>query len=361
MSTIRRLSDRALGRALLARQCLLERVPAAVTDTLEHVVAIQAQEPQAPYLALWSRLEAFEPGELSELLAARRVVRGSLMRCTVHLVLERDWRVLWPLMAPVLERNLRASPFGKALRGVDARALVARACQHMLRAPYTRPELGQLLAADWPSFDAVSLGYGATLLCSVVQVPPRGLWQRSGQARWTLAETWLAQPLEPRPSLAPLVLRYLAAFGPASVMDIQAWSGLTRLASTVEALRDRLAVYSDERGREPFDLPNAPLPDPEIPAPPRILAPFDNVLLAHADRSRIVSASNRVLISRDRLMRTFLVDGLVAGTWALRGVTLELAPFARLSALHVRELCAEGERLLDFMHADAARRRVVLL
>jgi len=309
---------------------------------------MQAQEPQAPYIGLWSRLEGFDPHELSGLVADRRVVRGTLMRCTVHLVSERDWTLLRPLVRSVLERSLRASPFGRALRDLDLDALAGSAREHLSRAALTRPELGALLATDWPGVDPASLAQAAALLCPAIQVPPRGLWQRGGQARWMASEAPLARGLDPRPDLDAVIVRYLAAFGPASVRDIQAWCGLTKLAASIARLRDRLALYMDDRGRELFDLPGAPLPDPDTPAPVRILAPFDNVLLAHADRARIVSPAHRALVSRERRMRTFLIDGAVAGTWSLTDGQLEFAPFARLRAPDRGALLAEAERLAAF-------------
>lgn len=309
---------------------------------------MQAQEPQAPYIGLWSRLEGFDPYELSGLLADRRAVRGVLMRCTVHLVSERDWTLLRPLMRAVLERSLRSSPFGRALRDLDFDALARSAREHLSHAALARRQIGDLLAADWPGVDPPSLAQAATVLCPAIQAPPRGLWQLGGQARWMASEAWLARSLDPRPDLDAVIMRYLAAFGPASVMDIQAWCGLTKLAATIARLRDRLAVYTDDRGSELFDLPGAPLPDPDTPALPRILAPFDNVLLAHADRARIVSRAHRALVLRERLMRTFLIDGAVAGTWSLADGQLELAPFARLRAPDRGALLAEAERLVTF-------------
>ncbi len=337
-----------LGRALLARQLLLERANLPVAAALEHLLGMQAQEPQAPYIGLWSRLEAFDPHELSALVAERRAVRGVLMRCTVHLVSERDWTLMRPLMRAVLERSFRSSPFGRKLTDLDLEAVADAARERLSTAALTRPELGALLAADWPGVDPASLAQAAALLCPAIQVPPRGLWQLGGQARWTASEAWLGRDLDSRPDLDAVILRYLAAFGPTSVMDIQAWCGLTKLAAVLERLRERLTIYTDERGRELFDVPGVALPDEDAPAPPRLLAPFDNVLLAHADRSRIISRQHRALLSRDRLMRAFLLDGRVAGTWSVSGGRLELAPFARLAAAERRALITEAERLAGF-------------
>lgn len=348
------LSRRELNRALLARQLLLDRHTLPVAEVIERLAGVQAQEPQAPYIWLWSRLEPFKPAELSELITARRAVRGSLMRATVHLVTARDWHWLRPLISPVLARGFGASPFSKALPGVDLDELLDLARDLLAAQPRTRSELGVLLAQRWPDADPVSLAYAATYLEPVIQIPPRGLWRQGAQARWTTAAAWLGQPAGDQPAADELIARYLAAFGPATVADIQAWCGLTRLGETVSRQRDRLRVYTDERGRELFDLPGAPLPDAGTPAPVRFLAPFDNVILSHADRARIVDPADREFVSRDRLLRTFLVDGFVAGTWQLDGATLHIRPVRALPEADRSAVADEAERLLAFLTPEAA-------
>ena len=348
------LSRRALNRALLARQGLLARRRLGVAQALEHLVGMQAQEPQAPYLGLWSRLEGFRPEELSELLAERRAVRGGLMRSTIHLVTARDYRRLWPLASAVLARTFRSSAFSRALAGVDLDELLAAGRELLAREPRTRAELSRLLAERWPGVDAPSLAHAVTFLTPIVQVPPRGLWREAGPARWALAEDWLGSALEKRPSAEEVVLRYLAAFGPATVADIRAWSGLTGLRPVVDGLRDRLRSFADERGRELLDVPGGPLPDPGTPAPPRFLAPFDNAILGHDDRDRVIARDDRDLVYRDRLMRTFLVDGLVAGTWRLDGAALDVRPLRPLGPRDAAAVTAEGERVVSFLAPEAA-------
>ena len=184
-----------------------------------------------------------------------------------------------------------------------------------------------MLAEQWPGVDRTSLAHAVSYLEPLVQVPPRGLWRQGGQARWTTAGAWLGgQRLDAEPAMEDLVLRYLAAFGPATVKDIQAWSGLTRLSEVIDRLRERLRVFHDQDGRELLDVPDGPLPDPDTPAPARFLPPFDNAILSHADRGRIVAPEHRDAVSGDRLLRTFLVDGFVAGTWRLDGATLRVLP-----------------------------------
>jgi Winged helix DNA-binding domain len=343
------LSVRALNRALLARQLLLERRELAVGDAIEHLVGMQAQEPQAPYIGLWTRLADFSPHELSELIATRGAVRGGLMRATIHLVTARDWARLRPLTSPVLARNFAGSQFSKAIAEVDREQLAQRARELLADKPHSRAELAPLLAADWPGVDATSLAYAVTYLEPMVQVPPRGLWGRSGQARWTTVAAWLGDGLDEEPAAEDLVLRYLAAFGPATVKDIQAWSGLTKLSQVTERMGHRLRVFRDERGRELLDVLEGPLPDPDTPAPPRFLAPFDNAILSHEDRSRIIAPEHRPTVSGDRLLRTFLVDGFVAGTWRFDGANLHVQPIAGLSTSDRDAVVAEGERLVAFM------------
>jgi hypothetical protein len=348
------LDNRTLNRALLARQLLLRRHQLPVADAIEHLVGMQAQEPQAPYLGLWSRLESFAPEELSDLIASRGAIRGGLMRSTIHLVTARDWTRLRPLMSPVLARSFNGTAFSRAIAEVDLDELLARARDLLAAKPRTRAELGPILAERWPEVDPTSLAYAVSYLEPIVQVPPRGLWRTSGQARWTTAAGWLNQQVGEEASADALITRYLSAFGPATVQDIHAWSGLSGLRPTVERLRDRLRAFDDERGRELLDVPQGPLPDPDTPVPVRFLAPFDNAILSHADRTRIVSPADRRTLSHDRLMRTFLVDGFVAGTWQIDGATIHVRPFRRLRAAEERAVADEAERLLGFVLPDAS-------
>ena len=341
------LSLRALNRALLARQLLLQREALSATATLARVAGIQAQEPQAPYLGLWSRLQDFDARELSELIANRQAVRGSLMRCTVHLVTAEDWLWLWPTVEPVLARAFRGSPFSKQIAGVDLEELLRVGREYMMLQPRSRTELAQLLAAHWREADPASLAFASSLLTPVVQLPPRGLWRQGGQARWAPADQWLGAGLDEQPRAQRLVSRYLSAFGPATVKDIQAWSGLTRLGQVLAGMD--LVTLSDTGGRVLFDLPGAPLPDPHTPAPVRFLPPFDNVLLSHADRARIIDPATREVLNRDRLMRAFLVDGFVAGTWTLEQRTLHVRPTRALASAELDEVHAEAEALLAFL------------
>src|SRR5215469_11841492 len=234
------LSTQALNRALLARQRLLARVPLAangdraghVIETVEHLAGLQAQAPFPPYYGLWSRLDGFRPGDLAELLVNRAVVRIALMRGTIHLVSARDAAMLRPLTQPVLDRALKAL-FGTQLPSVDTGAIAAAGRALVEEQPRTFSELGALLAERWPEHPPGTLAIAVRTLVPLVQVPPRAVWGQAGQSLHTSAESWLGRPLVLQPSLTGLVRRYLAAFGPATVADIQAWSGLTRLREPV--------------------------------------------------------------------------------------------------------------------------------
>lgn len=221
---------------------LLARRALPVAAAVEHLVGMQSQEPQAPYVGLWSRLEKFAPNELSDLIATRRAVRGALMRATLHLVTARDWVRLHLLMSPVLVRSFNGAPFSKAIEGVALDELLAHGRALLAQHPRTRAELGRLLASRWPGVDPTSLAYAVSYLEPLIQVPPRGLWRRSGQARWTTAQAWVAPTDDSQMSLGELIRRYLTAFGPATVQDIRAWSGMTGLNQVTEEERGRLAA-----------------------------------------------------------------------------------------------------------------------
>jgi Winged helix DNA-binding domain len=292
------LGPRELNRATLERQMLLRHRKLSAVEAIERLVGMQAQAPAPPYIGLWTRLKNFHPDELERLILERRAVRIALMRNTVHLVSARDCLALRPLMQPVLDRGLYATRANRAhLDGIDVESLVAAGRALLEEEPHTARELGELLQEQWPDRDPASLARAIRHLVPLVQVPPRGLWGRSGPAAHTTAETWLGRPLDPTPSLEETILRYLGAFGPATVKDVQTWSGLTRLGDVIERIRPRLRIFRDERGKELFDLPDAPMPDSDTPAPPRFLPEFDNLILSHADRTRVIAEEYRKAIA----------------------------------------------------------------
>jgi hypothetical protein len=353
------LSPRALNRALLERQLLLRRVEMPATAMIEHLVGLQAQEPPNPYIALWSRLDGFQPEELSQLLADRHVVRATLMRGTIHLVTAADGLTLRPVLQSVMERTLASTAFARDIAGVDYGALVATGRALLEEQPRTRAELTPLLAERFPGYKADSLAMAVSYLVPTIQVTPRGLWRRSGQARLTTIESWLGRPLAADSSPDEVVLRYLAAFGPATTADMRTWSRLTGLREVIERLRPRLITFRDEKGRELFDLPDAPRPDAETPAPPRFLPEYDNVVLSHDDRARIIVHNHwpALLRGKNGHIGSFLVDGVVAGAWKITpersAATLQVIPLAPLSTTDESAVAEEGARLLAFVAPEA--------
>ena len=370
------LSLRALNRALLGRQLLLRPVPMPedgarngparaerVIETIEHLVGLQAQAPFPPYYGLWSRLAGFRPDDLARLLLSRQVVRIALMRGTIHLVSARDCLLLRPLVQPAVDRGLSLL-LSRQLAGLDTTALAAAGRALVEERPLTFSELGAALSQRWPQHPPAALAQGVRALVPLVQVPPRAVWGAAGQAAHTSAQAWLGRDLEAGPSLDRLVIRYLAAFGPASVQDAQAWSGLTRLREVVDRLRPGLRAFRDEQGTELFDLPDAPRPAPGTPAPVRLVAEFDNLALSHADRTRIISEPNRQrMFTRNGIFPgTVLVDGFVAGMWkitrsrAAAVLTIEL--IGPLGPRDREAVTDEGGRLLAFAAPEAGPREI---
>ncbi|GAA3884651.1 winged helix DNA-binding domain-containing protein [Saccharothrix violaceirubra] len=338
------LSLRALNRATLDRQLLLDRSAATPHEVVAHLVGMQAQEPFSPYFGLWSRVRDFDPRMLGDLLVDRKVVRAPLHRATIHLVTADDHGVLEPVLRPMVERRFRSSPFKVAAPYLDRIAPLVR--EWVAEQPRTKAELTRLLGAEFPDVDAESLAVAACQLLSMIQVPPRAVWGASGRASWTTAEHWLGVPRGDKADHAGLVLRYLAAFGPATVADVRAWSGLGGLKDVVEGLDLRRLV--DEDGRELVDLPDAVLPDADVPAPVRFLPEFDNVLLGHDDRRRIISDEDyrRGVVVGGR--RTVLVDGFVHGTWRTTRTGLDVEIFRPLTRAQRVDVETEGAALLAF-------------
>jgi hypothetical protein len=354
------LGLRALNRALLDRQMLLRRHQIDVLAAVEHLVGLQAQVPKDPYTGLWARIEGFGPEALSRLLVDRRVVRMSMMRSTIHLVSALDARRLRPLLEPVVIRINRDSVFGRPLAGLDLDEVAEAGRRLVDERPRTARELGALLGERWPDRDPAALAIAARSLVPMVQVTPRGTWGARHQATWAALETWLGDSVSPvdGTDLSPdgLVLRYLAAWGPASVKDAQAWCGLTRLGEVFERLRPGLRTFRTEGGGELFDLPGAPRPEPDTPAPARFLPEYDNLGLGLADRSRLVADDRRLpsMVGTGVGWGTVLVDGCFHGVWQIteQGGTavLTVAPTARVARRDQDGLEEEGMRLLG-LHA----------
>jgi hypothetical protein len=348
-STAPVLGIRALNRATLARQLLLHRAPMSAEDAVAHLVGLQAQNVKPPYYALAARLDGFGPEDLSAPMVERRVARIVTLRSTIHTHTADDCLTLRPLVQAARDREL--GTFRKGLVGVDLDRLAVVARELVEAEPRTMKQLREALLAEWPDADPQALSVAARCRLPLVQVTPRGLWGRSGQVTLTTAEHWLGRPTQPVPAPDDTVLRYLAAFGPASVKDMQVWAGLTRLRDAFERLRPRLVTFRGPDGTELFDLPDAPRPDADTPAPPRFLPEFDNLLLSHADRTRVVPPAHKGRTWRGNLAyRVLLVDGFVAGLWKLEDGALVVEPFDRLTGAQRDEVVAEGEGMLATLH-----------
>jgi hypothetical protein len=358
------LSDRQLNRATLERQLLLDRASVPVGDAVAHLVGLQAQEPLDPYCALWSRLAGFRPDRLVEPFVGRELVRCVTLRGTIHLVTADDCLGLRHVVQPVLDEELtRHSQHRHQLDGLDLGPVLSFA-RGLLAEPRSLKQLKDALAAEFPDLDAPALAYACRNHLVLVQVPPRGVWGKTLQVTYAEATAWLGRPLDTSASVDDLVLRYLAAFGPAATPDIAAWCRLKRMREVVDRLRPCLRTYRDGRGRVLFDLPDKVLPDPDVPAPVRFLPEYDNVLLSHDDRSRVLDKAElgRLLAvheGRRHFPGAVLVDGRARATWSI-----ELDPEDGAAVLHVDHLGplapvtvaaveAEGTALLGFAAAEA--------
>jgi len=364
------LSLRALNRATLARQMLLERRKLSATQAVERLAGLQAQAPNPPYIGLWSRIEGFRREQLTEALRKRRIVRMSTLRATLHLMTAQDALAWRPLLEPVHQRGLLGSSHKKELEGLDRAAVIAAGRALLGEQPRTGAELGQALGLQWKGREAASLAALIRNNLPLAHLPPAGTWNSRQNAVLQPLGDWLGDAVEAAPATQDdLLLRYLAAFGPATLADAGAWSGLTGWKAVAERLRPQLRVFAGEDGQEFFDLPRAPRPDPGTPAPPRLVAEWDNLLLSHADRSRVLSEAHRARVfTINGIVRgTVLLDGFVAGTWKIEReklksrntATVLLEPFGRWSKADRAGMEKEALDLLAFASDGEGERHAV--
>lgn len=355
------LTRRQLNRATLARQMLLDRVDTSALDAIRFLVGLQAQEPPDPYIGLWSRLTAFDTAELEKLILDRDVVRLVVQRGTVHAVTADDCLLLRPLAQPILTQQLWShSDYKGRYDGVDLDHVMEFA-RDVLAEPRTTRQLRQAIGEQFPEHDAAALAFACRNLLPFIQVPPRGLWATPGQVVGTTAEAWIGRPVEPNPSVDDVMMRYVAAFGPATVQDAATWSRYTGLREVFDRLRRRLRTFHDEDGREYFDVPDGPLPDEDTPAPVRFLPQFDNLLLSHADRSRFTAGGDysEIWLNTTGFLGNVLVDGMLVGLWRFdqptravqqgkkSGVlTITTRPLSRRDVTAVE---AEARRFIEFV------------
>ncbi len=364
------LNPRQLNRALLARQRLLARLARDQRDTaapaavVEHLVGLQAQLARPPFVGLWTRIEGFERGDLLEALRKREILRATAMRGTLHLMTAADYLALRGALQPMLTRGMQAI-LRERSQSLDMEALQAEARAFFGGAPATFDALRDHLKATNVAADERAMAYAVRMHLPLVQVPTDDAWGFPAAADFALADAWIGKPVpaEETPAHA-LVRRYLAAFGPATPRDAQVWSGLQALKPVFEDLRPGLVTFRDERKRELFDLPDAPRPSDDAPAPVRFLPEFDNLVLGHDDRTRVIADEHRprVTLKNLQVRATFLVDGFVAGTWKIerkkKSAALILEPFGPIAKGAAAELEQEGEALLRFSEEDAPAREI---
>jgi len=340
------LTRAELNRAALSRQLLLDRGSGRVVDVVHSIGGLNAQTAKDPYLALHCRLGGFTREELTSELESGQVVRSCLHRATQHLVTAADFAWLHPTIAPVLARAWRGV-WRKRVDGVDIDALLRDARDVLADRVMTRPVLGRELAASRPGADATALGWTVQYLLPTIHPAPAGVWGASGAVAVRLADHLAGTTPEP----TFLVRQYLAAFGPATTSDMRVWCGVPGLRETVATMRDELVEFRDESGRTLYDLPGAPRPAADTPAPVRLLAGFDNLLLAYNDRTRVMTDEIRARVCvGDLIDQVLLVDGYVAGTWRLHAQDglLTIQPFIPLADDDAEAARAEGARLLAF-------------
>lgn len=358
------LTTRQLNRALLARQMLLSREKTSVVTAVERLVGMQAQLARPPFVGLWTRLAGFQRGDLLAALQERQVVRATAMRGTIHLMSAADFVGLRGAIQPALSRGMQAILRDRT-KNLDLGALESEARAFFGGSPATFDALRTHFKTKNPEADERAMAYAIRNLLPLVQVPTDAAWGFPAAADFALAETWLGTrvPTEPAPA-HELVRRYLAAFGPATPGDAQAWSGLQGLRAVFEELRPTLVTFRDVRKRELFDLPEAPRPEEDAEAPVLFVPEFDNLVLAHDDRTRVISDEHRprVTLKNLQVLATFLVDGFVAGTWKVerkrKAAALILEPFGKLDRKTVKALEAEGDALLRFVEEEAETREV---
>lgn len=354
------IDDRSSNRGTLARQLLLERIPIDPFDAIERLVGLQAQIPLDPYTALWSRIEGFDPRAVGAQLEDRSLVRIVVMRGTIHLVTSRDARWMRPVTQPVMDQEiLRHSEYAPLLVGVDLEPVLTFAREALAETPMAARALRSVLAAEFPDLDAAALAYACRCHLPLVQIPPRGVWGKTLQVTSTPFESWTGQELDTARGVDELLLRYLGAYGPASVADFTTFTRLTGLREVVERNRGILRTFHSATGVELFDLPDAPRPSADTPAPVRFLPEYDNLLLSHAVRTRFGSDESRRFADAEGPVRgTVLVDGTVQAVWhpeqvdGPKGPTRLVVEHLPLGAAQRDDVESEAAAFVAFRYGD---------
>lgn len=359
------LTIRELNRATLSRQMLLAREAIAAPVAIERLAGMQAQLASAPYVGLWTRLKDFKREDLATQIEARTIVKATFIRATLHLCTAEDYLRFRTTIEAVL-RAAGESIAEKRGASFDREKLAKAARKFISEKPRSFAEISEMLLKMHPDQDAGAMRYTVRTHLPMVQTPIQTGWGFSSKPEFTLAEEWLGRAVSPKDDLPALIRRYLAAFGPASVTDAQTWLGM-KLKETFEKLKPELQVYRDQGRRELYDLPNTELPDEQVKAPVRFLPEYDNILLSHSNRTRIVADEyrKRVYLPGLRVAATLLIDGFVQGAWKLEksktAAQLLIEPFQKLNRKDRASVVEEGERLVRFLEPTAKSFEVQIL
>lgn len=352
-----RLTTRALNRATLARQMLLERSGAGIVDTVAFLGGLQAQQSNDPYIGLWSRLENFRHEDLTALIVEKTLLRATTMRGTLHLHTVPDLVGFRALVQGFLSAQWQSN-FLKRF-GEEDRAAVRKAGLRLLdKGPTTAGALGKALKEKFPTAEPLSLSALLALHETLIQVPPTRLWRNGGAPLLQRIERYLPDAPKPKLTRTDLVRRYLAAYGPASINDMQIWCRLTKLSVEFKQIEKELAVFEDENGRTLYDLPDAPRPHEDTPAPVRFLPLYDNVYLGYDDRRRMLSPATAHLINMFQAFKpAVLIDGQVNAGWTITtkkgAAMLEIETYRKLMKREQRDLEAEGTAFAKFLEPEA--------
>lgn len=353
--TVQTLTLTQLNRTLLARQLLLERQAIQPIEAIEQLIGLQSQIPNPPYIGLWTRLASFKRNDLTQLMESKQIVRAPLMRSTLHLMTASDHQSYQPVLQPALTRALKAF-YGKRAKGLDIEKLIQVTKPFIEEQPRTTGEIKAKLLEVEPEQDGDAMAYAVRNYLALVQVPPSGTWGTGTRAEYTTAELWLGHT---NPStLENLLHRYLSAFGPASIMDFQAWVGIPSLTKVITPMKESLVIYQNEDGKELLDVPDMPILDEDTPSPIRFVPDYDNLLVSHKDRNRIIADDDRkyVFLSAARVLGTVLIDGFVGATWKITQdktmTTLSISLFQSVDKEIIEVIQLEGKYLLMFVYDD---------
>lgn len=345
------ITARALNRTLLQRQHLLERVAMEPMAMVEHLVGLQAQDPLPPYLSLFARLREFDPLTISAALEARTAVRVTAMRGTIHLLTAADALALRIWVQPLVTRAINSAEWGRGFPAAQHRALADAATDALADGPLGVKQLGEAISAEFEGLSATAAGNLAKSLLPLAQLPPRGMWQRTGGVVYDLLERMLEAPAE-APDPADVVRRYLRAFGPASPADFTTWSGVTGAKAIFDSLGDELVRLSDDTGKPLWDIAGLPVATGDEPAPVRLLGVYDNAWLSHAKRDRLTRAEQRTAWQSPNggFAMTVFVDGMLEGLWWRQDSgTVDVELFRTLSKPERADLDEEVGRVESFL------------